>query len=178
MVIQIRVIRVLAATCGLLLVGIGACGTPTPQSADPAETSPPLTAAPPPEPVAEGPCPYLAQEEVEVLNGQRVGSVRISADEPYPACFFYRGDGAEQVRTWIVTATPEVARATVDAAAPVATSSLAELPGGWSGGTQPTVDGAVFAVARQGTALVVTTNQRPTIGARRIAEEVIAAVEG
>ncbi|MGH3909271.1 MAG: DUF2020 domain-containing protein, partial [Pseudonocardiaceae bacterium] len=99
-----------------------------------------------------------------------------SADQPHPACFFSRGDGAEQLRTWIVVATPEVARATVDAAAPVATSDLAELPGGWSGGSQPTSDGAVFAVARQGTAVVVTTNQQQTINARRVAEQVIVSL--
>ncbi|MBA2471870.1 MAG: DUF2020 domain-containing protein, partial [Pseudonocardiales bacterium] len=55
-------------------------------------------------------------------------------------------------------------------------SDLAALPGGGSGGSQPTTDGAVFAVSRQGTAVVITTNQRQTIGARRIAEQVIAAL--
>jgi hypothetical protein len=81
-----------------------------------------------------------------------------------------------QLRTWIVVATPELAHATVDAAAPVATSDLVELPGGWSGGSQPTADGAVFAIARHGTAVVITTNQQQTIGARRIAEQVITAL--
>ena len=100
----------------------------------------------------------------------------ISADQPHPACFFLRGDGTVQLRTWIVVATPEVARATVDAAAPVSTSDLAELPDGWSGGSQPTTDGAVFAVARRGTAVVITTNQRQTISARRIAGQVISAL--
>jgi hypothetical protein len=80
------------------------------------------------------------------------------------------------VRTWIVVATPKVAGATVDAAAPVATSDLAELPGGWSGGSQPTADGAVFAVTRGDTAIVVTTNQKQTISARQITEQVIAAL--
>ena len=54
--------------------------------------------------------------------------------------------------------------------------ALVELPGGWSGGSQPTADGAVFAVAKQGTAVVITTNQRQTVGARRIAEQVIATL--
>ncbi|MGH4008889.1 MAG: DUF2020 domain-containing protein, partial [Pseudonocardiaceae bacterium] len=121
-------------------------------------------------------CHYLPAATVEVVNGERVGEVQISADRPYPACFFLRGDGAVQLRTWIVVATPEAARATVDAVAPVVTSDLAELPDGWSGGSQPTRDGAVFAVARQGTAVIVTTNQRQTISARRIAEQVIAAL--
>jgi hypothetical protein len=129
-----------------------------------------------PQPSAAGPCPYLDEAVVEEINGQRVGSVRISADQPYPACFFFRGDGAEQLRTWVVVATPAVAGATVDAAAPVDTSDLAELPGGWSGGSQPTTDGAVFAVARGDVAVVVTTNQPHTLGARRITERVIATL--
>lgn len=157
---------------------IGACTGPAGPVEPSAAVPPPAVAAPAPQPAADGPCPYLDERQVELINGQRVGSVRISADQPHPACFFSRGDGAEQLRTWIVVATPEVARATVDAAAPVATSDLAELPGGWSGGSQPTSDGAVFAVARQGTAVVVTTNQPQTINARRVAEQVIASLAG
>ncbi|MGH4014201.1 MAG: DUF2020 domain-containing protein [Pseudonocardiaceae bacterium] len=179
MSIPCRVTRVLTAVCGLLLAGIGACGGPARTPADPTDLSVPSAVAPPaPQPSAEGPCPYLDQEDVAVANGQLVGSVRTSTDRPHPACFFFRGDGTEQLRTWIVVATPEVAGATVDAAAPVATSDLAELPRGWSGGSQPTSSGAVFAVARQGTAVVITTNQQQTIGARRIAEQVIAALGG
>jgi hypothetical protein len=131
---------------------------------------------PAPQPVADGPCRYLPVTAVQAANGERVAAVRVSADRAHPACFFLTGNGTVQLRTWIVVATPEVARATVDAAAPVATSDLAELPGGWSGGSQPTADGAVFAVARQGTAVVITTNQRQTISARRIAEQVIGAL--
>ncbi|HEX2298034.1 MAG TPA: DUF2020 domain-containing protein [Pseudonocardiaceae bacterium] len=156
---------------------MSACGGVS-SSAGPAQAAPgPAVAAPAPQPAMDGPCPYLAEQDVESINGQRVNSVRISADQPHPACFFYRGDGSEQLRTRIVVgATPEVARATVDAVAPVATSDLAELPDGWSGGSQPTSDGAVFAVARQGTAVVVTTNQQQTIKARRIAERVIGSL--
>jgi len=141
--------------------------------------APPAVAPPPPQPVAEGPCRYLPVAAVQAANGQRVAAVRVSETgpgQPHPACFFLAANGTVTLRTWIVVATPEVARATVDAAAPVATSDLVELPGGWSGGSQPTADGAVFAVCRQGTAVVITTNQRQTISARRIAEQVIAAL--
>lgn len=170
-----------AVASGLLAVATGSCGgfstAPTPVAPVPADPSVAAPAAPPPpRPVAEGQCDYLPAEAVEAVNGERVGAVQLSADRPYPACFFLRGDGAIQLRSWIVVDTPEVARATVDAAAPVATSDLAELPGGWSGGSQPTADGAVFAVARHGTAVVVTTNQRQTISARRIAGQVIATL--
>src|SRR5262245_418019 len=147
---QRLVIRVLrTAVGGALVTSLAACGGPLAPAAGPSAPAPAVrvpVAAPAPRPSADGPCPYLDKQVVASMNGQRVGSVRISADRPHPACFFYRGDGAEQLRTWIVVATPGVAGATVDAVAPVATSDLAELPGGWSGGSQPTSDGAVFAV--------------------------------
>lgn len=132
-----------------------------------------------PQPAADGPCSYLPVAAVQSVNGQRVGAVRVSATgpgRPYPACFFFARDGTLQLRTWIVVASPQVARATVDTAAPVATSDLVELPGGWSGGSQPTPQGAVFAVARQGTAVIVTTNQHQTIAARRLAQLVITTL--
>ncbi|MGH3998462.1 MAG: DUF2020 domain-containing protein, partial [Pseudonocardiaceae bacterium] len=180
-----------AVTGGLLALATGSCGVlgATDPPVQPSHAGPPSEVLPAtpgpvtppptplsPQPVAQGPCDYLPAATVEAINGERVGAVQVSADRPYPACFFLRGDGAVQLRTWIVVTTPEAARATVDAAAPVATSDLAELPDGWSGGSQPTADGAVFAVARQGTAVVVTTNQRQTISARRIAGQVIAAL--
>jgi UPF0176 protein len=174
---------VTATVDGLLALATASCGVlssaPTPvqssHAGPSAVTSVPVV-SPAPQPVAQGPCRYLPAAAVEAVNGERVGTVRVSADRPHPACFFFRGDGTVQLRTWIVVATPDVARATVDAAAPVATSDLAELPGGWSGGSQPTTEGAVFAVARQGTAVIVTTNQRQTISARQIAGQVIAAL--
>ncbi|HEX4099081.1 MAG TPA: DUF2020 domain-containing protein [Pseudonocardiaceae bacterium] len=180
------VIVTLAA--GLLSIATVACGdrpgTPTPiQHAGPAATTPPAAARPvpppAPQPVADGPCRYLPAAAVEAANGERVIAVRISGtgpDQPRPACFFLTYHDTVQLRTWIVVSTPQVARATVDAVAPVASSDLADLPGGWSGGSQPTADGAVFAVSRQGTAVVITTNQRQTIGARQIAEQVITAL--
>lgn len=187
--------RRIAATIagGLLAVMTAACGafpftpspvTPSPVTVNPAEPpgddTSPAVAPPAPQPVADGPCPYLPAAAVEAANGQRVGAVRISGtatDRPHPACFFLTTNRTTQVRTWIVVATPKVARATLDAAAPVATSDLVEIPGGWSGGSQPTTEGAVVAVNRQGTTVVVTTNQPQTISARRIADQVIAALD-
>jgi len=182
-----------AVVAGSFAIGITACGE-IPAARSPVRSgesghaglevgTPPAAAPavpqPAPPPVTDGPCRYLPAAAVQTANGERVAGVRLSKtgpDRPYPACFFLAGNGTVQLRSWIVVATPEVARATVDAVAPVNSSDLAELPGGWSGGSQPTEDGAVFAVARQGTAVVITTNQRQTIGARRIAEQVIGAL--
>ncbi len=177
----------LMGAAGLLAVALVACSglakTPGAKgsagSAGSSGMQPPAVAPPAPQPVADGPCRYLPATSVESANGERVTRVRISATgpgQPYPACFFLTYHDAVQLRTWIVVSTPRAAGATVDAAAPVATSDLVELPGGWSGGSQPTAEGAVFAVAKQGTAVVITTNQRQTIGARRIAEQVIATL--
>ena len=168
----------------LAVTGGGCSPAPTAPSAPAtSDAQPPASAAaqapPAPQPAADGPCSYLPAASVQDANGERVTAVRVSktaAYQPYPACFFLTYRDAVQLRTWIVVASPQTARATVDAVAPVATSDLAELPGGWSGGSQPTADGAVFAVSRHGTAVVITTNQQQTVGARRIAEQVIAAL--
>ncbi|MBV8997250.1 MAG: DUF2020 domain-containing protein [Pseudonocardiales bacterium] len=167
----------------LLAVTIAACShiatAPQPSDGRPPAVASPAAAPPAPQPAADGPCPYLPAASVQTINGERVTAVRVSETrraQPYPACFFLTYHDAVQVRTWIVVATPQTAGATVDEVAPVASSDRAELPGGWSGGSQPTADGAVFAVARHGTAVVITTNQRHTIGARRIAEQVIATL--
>lgn len=146
----------------------------------PVATSPPpatsVAAVAPaaPEPVADGPCPYLGSGDVAEANGQRVTKVRISADKPHPACFFYRPDGSVQLTVRIYAGDAAVAKAIVDEAAPVATSDPAKSPQGWKGGSLSGEKGAVYAVAKDGTAVVVTTNQAQTIKARRIVEAVIA----
>jgi hypothetical protein len=130
---------------------------------------------PDPEPTADGPCPYLDESYVEETNGQRVSQVQTSTDDP-PACFFYRPDGTVQLTIRIYNGEEPVARGLVDAAAPVATSNPAELSGGWEGGSEAKDTGAVYAVAKGGTAVVVTTNQEQTIKAKQIAQESITAL--
>lgn len=135
----------------------------------------PVQLPPDPEPTADGPCPYLDEAYVEETNGQRVASVRTSADDP-PACFFYRPDDNVQLTVRVYSGEEQVARGLVDAAAPVASSNPAELPGGWEGGSESRDTGAVYAVAKGGTAVVVTTNQEQTIKAKQIAQESITAL--
>jgi UPF0176 protein len=138
-------------------------------------TAAPVELPPDPEPTADGPCPYLEESYVEETNGQRVSKVETSADDP-PACFFYRPDGNVQLSVRIYQGEEPVARGLVDAAAPVDTSNPAELSGGWEGGSEATDTGAVYAVAKESTAVVVTTNQEQTIKAKQIAQETITAL--
>lgn len=149
-------------------------GDPQPEMMTSVSTAPELP--PSPEPVAEAVCPYLETDFVARANGQRVAQVQISSDEPYPACFFYRPDGEQQLDVRVYTGVPEVATALVDAAAPVNTSNPANAPAGWKGGYQSTDDGAVYAVARDGDAVIVTTNQKQSVKARSVAEEVISGL--
>jgi UPF0176 protein len=168
-----------------VLVGVAACGAQVVAGAPSAgqqvgagRTTVPTSVGPPPSPVpvADGKCPYLDSAFVADANGQKVGKVRVSADKPHPACFFYRSDGKIQLTVQVYVGEPGAAKTLVDQAAPVATSNPAELPAGWAGGAQATGSGAVFAVAKQGSAVVITTNQAQTIKAKRVAEKTIAAL--
>jgi len=173
-----------ALLLGPLLIVLAACNS-EPQADDPTIVPPEETSTsaaapaaeppPAPEPSAGGPCPYLEQALVEDTNGQRVGEVKTSADEP-PACFFYRADGGLQMSVRVYKGEAAVAKALVDQAAPVDTANPAELTGGWAGGAQPTEEGAVYAVAKGPQAIVVTTNQEQTIKAKVIAQEAISAL--
>lgn len=165
----------------LLLVALAACAQ-EPDDPTVVTTVPPSTASETqvalpadPQPANAGPCPYLDDNYVADTNGQHVAKVKTSTDEP-PACFFYRPDGSVQLSVRVYTGEASVAKALVDAAAPVATANPAQLSGGWAGGAQPTDKGAVYAVAKDGSAVIVTTNQEQTIKAKQIAQESITAL--
>lgn len=136
----------------------------------------PAELPPEPQPVAAGPCPYLATDFVAAANGQRVSAVKLSADRPHPACFFYDRAGKLQLTVRVYVGEPAVATALVDHAAPVDSSNPATEPPGWQGGYQQTGEGAVYAVAKQGTAVVVTTDQPQTVKARTVTKQTVSAL--
>jgi hypothetical protein len=124
-----------------------------------------------------GPCPYMDSNFVAQSNGQHVSKVQTSADKPYPTCFFYALSGNVQLTVRVYVGEPAVATALVDQVAPVDTSNPAEEPAGWRGGYEAIDSGAVYAVAMQGTAVVVTTNQKQSIKARTVAKQAIAELK-
>lgn len=168
------------------LAVLAGCSTPgtvtgTPSTTNPA--SPTTSARPPklpaaPEPALTRDCPYLDAEFVAAANGQRVDRTQISrpAQGPHPSCFFFRPDGGLQLSVRVYVGEPAVAMGLVDQAAPIAESDPADQPSGWNGGSLVTGAGAVYAVAKDGAAVLVTTNQGQTIKARRVAERVIATL--
>ncbi|MFI5611311.1 DUF2020 domain-containing protein [Amycolatopsis sp. NPDC051903] len=175
--------RILAlAPAVVLLAGCGAptpiTGTPQPQPSSAATSQASAPGLPPdPQPAREAKCPYLSAETVQDANGQHVTTVRVSADEPHPACFFYRPDGGLQMSVQVYVGTKDVATKLVNRAAPVDTSNPASDPAGWKGGYQPAGDGVVYAVSKGGDAVIVKSNQKQSIKARTVAKKAIATLE-
>lgn len=173
-----RVLPSVAATCVAATFLLSACsGQP---SEDPTTTPPPAPAGPPsvppaPEPATDGPCPYLDKAFVEDTNGQKVSKTKTSTDQP-PTCFFYALNGKTQLTVRVFNGDAAVAEALVDQAAPIDTSNPAEEPAGWKGGYQQTDGGSVYAVAKGGHAVVVTSNQEQSIKGRTITTEAIAGL--
>lgn len=144
-------------------------GTPGPV----ADTGQPPPATDEPPPVAAA-CPYLSDDEVAEINGQRTGVTTIVAVPPHPICTFTRPDGGWLATVRIVAAaTPEAAVAAVDQHVPIALSSPADDPAGWSGGSMRTDDGSIYAVSRGTVAVIAKANQPQSIKGRQLATAAI-----
>ncbi|MEJ7650675.1 MAG: DUF2020 domain-containing protein [Nakamurella sp.] len=170
----------------------------TPASTTPASTTSPLSrtadgsttpvAAPTtalPAPIG-GDCPYFTAEAAAELTGQRTGPGELIATSPAPICVFTRSDGG-----WLaavrVFRTPDAASAAaaVDERIPVADSSPADDPAGWTGGYLGLPSGAkeypdarsVYGVSKGSSAVVAWTNQAQSIKSRRIVEAVIGNLQ-
>lgn len=150
---------------------------PTPASSQAVPSSAAAVVPPEPAPGEVGPCPYLDTEFVAQSNGQHVSKVRTSADKPHPSCFFYALTGKLQLTVRVYTGDAAVATALVNQVAPIDSSDPATEPAGWRGGYEATDSGAVYAVAKQGVAVVVTTNQKQSVKARIVAVQAIAGLK-
>lgn len=171
----------LLAVCAAL----AACGpdstgaqAPATSAAPPTTTTQSVPAPAVPTPATEGSCPYLDKVTAEDANGQHVTTVKLSAPDGQsePSCFFYRPDGNWQLTVWVYDGSAAVAKAIVNQEAPVATSNPATEPAGWTGGSEPTQTGAVYAVAKAGRAVVVISNQKQTIKTKVITDHVVSAL--
>lgn len=170
----------------LSLLGVlAACGTdvvqstpvPTSQTQQVTTTTSAAPTVPPaPQPATDGTCPYLATSFVAEANGQRVPKVKLSTDEPHPACFFYANATEVQLSVRVYVGDERVAKMIVNEAAPEG-SQPASAPAGWTGGYVSSETGVVYAVSKADAAIVVTTNQKQSIKARRIAEEAVKGLQ-
>lgn len=124
-------------------------------------------------------CPYLDTQFVAEKNGQRVMDEGVDKRFDTPACVFWSYEDAPQLQVIVRTTSSETeARSVVEWAAPVEFTDPAEEPAGWSGGRAgdgavPGSDGAIYAVSKGETAVVVFTDQAESVKAQEIAEETI-----
>ncbi|MFD9702804.1 DUF2020 domain-containing protein [Lentzea sp. NPDC059081] len=168
-----------------LLGVLAACGTEVSQGVPVPDTrttqvttttSAAPTVPPAPQPATDGTCPYLATAFVAEANGQRVPKVKLSTEKPHPACFFYANATEIQLTVRVYVGDERVAKLIVNEAAPDG-SQPASQPTGWTGGYVSGDTGVVYAVSKADAAVVVTTNQKQSIKARRIAEEAIKGLK-
>lgn len=164
-----------ASTSPVLTTAMAALPAPTVTSTLPGAAviaaAPPATVEPPP---VDGRCPYLTDEAVAEINGQRTGTTRVIEVQPAPVCIFSRTDGEWLASVRIVAAeTPQAAAAAVDAHVPIDRSDPANEPAGWAGGSMVTESGSVYAISRGSIAIVAESNQRQSIKGRQM---VIAAI--
>lgn len=122
----------------------------------------------------DGECPYLDSQAVAQINGQKVLRVGVDKQFEVPACQFWSYWEEPQLTVIVREMASEGgARAVVDHYAPVAETSPAEEPTGWNGGRGSVEGGAVYAVSKGATAVVVLTDQEQSVKAQLVAEEVI-----
>lgn len=180
----------LALVAGVALAfNVSACGgesgddSPTSESStertvDPVKgTDLPIEAAP--EHVGQGGqevCPYLNGEWLQNTNGQRLTGTGTDERFDPPACVFWSYEDYPQATVMVRhMRTNSDAIAVVDHAAPIDSTLKALEPKGWSGGRRggDGKSGAVYAVWKDETAVVVTTAQEQSVKAQKIAEETI-----
>jgi UPF0176 protein len=176
---------VLAA--GILLAG---CDTATQDSAAPVPTiarsatttpaRPTTTPAPAPTPTrpavtVDGPCPYADRDTVMDIIGQHLLRTTVTSTTPHPGCAFYRPNAEKAV---------EIAVSVLPTAA-AAQARAITLPGRGANPVQTVADGgtvaitgtgAVLAVSKGRTLVVVRINQPISLEAVEIAELVVAKI--
>lgn len=121
-------------------------------------------------------CPYLDTAWVAETNGQRVTGLGVDKRFTTPACVFWSFPEEPQLTVMVrEMGSIDEAIAVVDWAAPIDTTEPAEEPLGWSGGRRGGSNGpgALYAVQKDSTAVVVFTNQDQSLKAQLVAEEVI-----
>lgn len=132
-----------------------------------------------PEPVGQGDsetrCPYLDGEWLQNTTGQRWTATGLDERFDPPACVFWSYEDAPQAQVMVRHMTSNKdAVAVVDHAAPVDSTLKALKPEGWSGGRGGGEGkGAVYAVWKDQTAVVVLTAQEQSLKAEQIATETI-----
>ncbi|WP_462399471.1 DUF2020 domain-containing protein [Corynebacterium falsenii] len=127
-------------------------------------------------------CPYIDSTWLENTTGQRFTGVGLDERFDPPACVFWSYEDVPQATVLVRhMTTNKDAVAVVDFHASIDSTLKALQPEGWSGGRRggntddgtPGASGAIYAVWKGPTAVVVHTAQDQSVKAQQIAEETI-----
>lgn len=173
----------LLAACG------GAAGTgggQRNQAATGQATAGPPTGAPPTLPKAstrpspqpstvDAPCPYVDTATVMNTIGQHLTRTTVTSTAPHPSCAFYRPDGAVAAQVTVSEAANPIAAQ--NSALTQAGSSSNPVTGIGDYGVVAIVDdGALLAVTKGRTLIMIKINQQSSLEAKEIARVVVGAL--
>ena len=125
---------------------------------------------------AGGVCPYLDGQWLQNTNGQRLTGVTVDNRFDPVGCTFWSYEDVPQAQVLVrKMRTNTEAVKVVDTAAPINTTLKALKPEGWSGGRKggDNKSGAIYAVWKDETAVIVWTAQAQSVKAQEIAEQTI-----
>jgi len=154
-----------------------AAPTPTAAGAQPRSPQPRASrprAARPPAPV-EGRCPYVDADSVAGVVGQHISRTTVTPTRPHPGCSFYRPNGERAVEV-AVSMRPGPVQAQNEAIS-IGGRAANPVDGLGDGGVVAvTAGGAVLAVSKGRTLVVVRINQRSSLEAKEIARYVVSRI--
>ena len=172
----------------------GSAASSNAASADVAADGLPIDARPSSDASDSTPCPYLANQNMADLNGQRVTGVSIDKRFNPPACQWLSYGNTPQAQTIIRTAKNEQAAidmisaaithpGTTDDAATITKNSDNSVSGGdvehtnqptgWEGYRAQAENAAVYAIRKGPVVVIVHSDQTQTVKTQKIAETVI-----
>jgi UPF0176 protein len=163
--------------------------SPPPPSSPPASSAPVATSTPPkpgppastaqtppPSPV-EGTCPYVPSDTVQDIVGQHIQRTTVTATRPHPGCAFYRPNDEVAADIQVSQlATPVAAQTRAIQLGGKGANGLTGRDLGDGGVVTITDTGALLAVSKGRTLIVVRINQRISLEARELATYVVARV--
>ena len=153
-----------------------AASTPTAAGARPMSPQPRASrpSTRPPAPV-EGRCPYVDADSVAGVVGQHISRTTVTPTRPHPGCSFYRPNGERAVEV-AVSMRPGPVQAQNEAIS-IGGRAANPVDGLGDGGVVAvTADGAVLAVSKGRTLVVVRINQRSSLEAKEIARYVVSRI--
>jgi UPF0176 protein len=143
-----------------------------PTRAHPPARGTPSTVAPMP---VDGHCPYLDARTVAGTVGQHIARTTVTRTKPYPGCFFYRPNGELAVEVAVsVLGDSTQAQAKAVAIGGGAANPVNGIADG--GVVTVTAGGAVLAISKGRTLIVVTINQRSSLEAKEVARSVAGRI--